>query len=306
MKRLTVLLLVLLLCISSGCTSPVQDSSDEGFTLVASTYPVYVFTSRVIGDCEGIDLKLLVDQSISCLHDYTLSVTDMKKIDSADALIISGAGLEVFLSDITASYGDLPVIDSSKGIELLDANCGHEEHSNHDHDKDPHIWLDPNNAAVQTGNICNALCELLPQHKEAFEANAAEYEAKLSMLAQELKDELSELTVRKMITFHDGFAYFAKSLDLEVLKAIEEESGSEASASDIAEICDLIKAHGLSTVFTEVSGSESTAKAISNETGVGVYRLNMIMSGSHTVGETDGYIDAMRLNAAAVKEALAS
>jgi len=306
MKRLSVLLLVLLLCFSSGCKAPAKEASEDNFDLVAATYPVYVFVSRVIGDCEGVELKLLVDQNISCLHDYTLSVTDMKKIDSADALIISGAGLEVFLSDVTASYKDLTIIDASAGIELLDASCSDDEHSEHNHEKDSHIWLDPDNAAVQTANICSSLSGLLPQYSDEFEANAKEYISRLEALGEELKGELSEISTNKIITFHDGFAYFAKSLGLEVLKAIEEESGSEASAADIAEICDLIREYELGAVFTEVSGSDSTAKAIAAETGVKVYSLDMIMSGPHDVGDTDGYIEAMRKNVAVIKEALAS
>ena len=206
MKRVIALLLVLLLCISAGCTSPKEKPSDDTFCVVAATYPVYVFASRVIGACEGVELKLLVDQSISCLHDYTLSVTDMKKIDSADALIISGAGLEVFLNDITASYASLCVIDSSEGVPMLDSSCDHDEHSEHSHEKDPHIWLAPSNAAVQTENISNALSELLPEHKDEFAANAAQYASVLMQLDEELNAELSGISDGKIITFHDGFA----------------------------------------------------------------------------------------------------
>lgn len=48
-----------------------------------------------------------------------------------------------------------------------------------------------------------------------------------------------------LITFHDGFHYFAQALGLPLLASIEEEEGSEASAMEINEITQLVKEHQL-------------------------------------------------------------
>ena len=44
--------------------------------------------------------------SVSCLHDYTLSVDDMKKIEGADVIAMNGAGLEDFMDDALAAFDD--------------------------------------------------------------------------------------------------------------------------------------------------------------------------------------------------------
>ena len=78
---------------------------------------------------------------------------------------------------------------------------------------------------------------------------------------------------------------------------MEEESGSEASAGELKELCGLVWEHQLPAIFTEVSGSTRAAEIISRETGVGIFVLDMAMSGN-------SYFDAMYKNIDTVKEAL--
>ena len=82
-----------------------------------------------------------------------------------------------------------------------------------------------------------------------------------------------------LVTFHDGFRYFAQFLDVPLLASIEEEEGSEASAKEINEITALVKEYNLPVIFTEVNGSDATAQAISRETGCAVAQLTMLMDG---------------------------
>ena len=72
--------------------------------------------------------------SVSCLHDYTLSVDDMKKIEGADVIAMNGAGLEDFMDDALAA-SSAAVIDCSQGVALLEnADHIHEEgDGGHDH-----------------------------------------------------------------------------------------------------------------------------------------------------------------------------
>ena len=91
--------------------------------------------------------------------------------------------------------------------------------------------------------------------------------------------------------------YFSARFGLNLLKAIEEESGAEASAAELKELILLVRAHELPAVFTETNGSASAASVISRETGAAVYTLDMAMAG-------DSYFDAMYHNIDTIKEAL--
>lgn len=289
MKKIVLFLnLILIVGILFGCTA-VHDNVD----IVATTLPVFEFATRL---CEGTDITVgrLVTEEVSCLHDYTLQVSQMRKVESADAVVISGAGLEDFLEDVLDT--SKTVIDASEGVHVHTGEH-HHDHAEHSHESDPHIWLSPENAEIMVKNICTGLTELYPLYEAVFSANAADLLLELGQLHAYGEQMLSNLSCRELVTFHDGFSYFAESFDLSIVKAVEEESGSEASAAELIELIEIVKGHNLPAVFTEQNGSTAAAEIVSSETGAKIFTLHMAMSG-------DSYFHAMYQNINAVKEAL--
>ena len=297
------------LLLLSACGQTVRPQDEAAFTVAAMTYPIYLFASRVAEGAEGVAVEAVVNQPMSCLHDYTMTVSDMKTLQGADLLLLNGVGLEDAMSAAIASSG-LPTVDCSENVPLLLAEEEHEDHdhdhADHDHGEyDPHIWMDPDRAAVMVGNIAAALAAADPDHARLYADNAAAYEEELTALAAELRDKLSGLERRELITFHEGFGYFADSMGLTVLKAIEEEAGSEASAKELVEVVGLVRDHGLRAIFTEANGSDATAKAVARETGADVRRLTMLMSADSVPdGADDPYRAGLEWNADTIMEAL--
>ena len=285
MKYLKILIAVTLSVLLCGCAG----SAGNG-RIAATTLPVWEFSSRL---CAGtpITVTRLVTEQVSCLHDYSLNVRQVKAAESAETIIISGAGLEDFLDDLLVNAS---VIDASEGVGLL---CGEEHENEHHHEEDPHIWLSPENAQVMARNICAGLSVRYPAYKNTFEANLTVLLRDLDTLRQYGEDTLSTLKCRNLITFHDGFSYFADFFGLTIVKAVEEESGSEASARELIELITLVEEQSLPAIFTEASGSTSAAGIIARETGCGVFTLDMAMAG-------DSYFDAMYHNIDTIKEAL--
>ena len=288
------LLISLLLCFClSGCAVPEQAD------IAATTLPVWQFTCRIT---EGTDLTVtrLVTENVSCLHDYTLTVRQMKAIESAEVVVLSGAGLEAFLDD---ALMNAEVIDASQGIELLEG--GH--HHNHDHEEeepeehhqehDPHLWLSPARAMDQARNICAGLSARYPEFTAVFEENLLKLLSDLEKLEAYGKRSLSDLSSREILTFHDGFSYLAHEFGIEIVEAIEEESGAEASAKELIHMIEEVRLHDIRAIFVEENGSGSAASIIAAETGASLSTLSMAMSG-------DDYFSAMYANIDALKEAL--
>lgn len=290
MKKLSVFILIISILLLASCAQ-----TSVKYDIVATTLPVYDFTVML---CDGTDLTVgrLITESVSCLHDYTLQVSQMRMIEGADTVIISGAGLEDFLDD--ALSGSQSVIEASVGAHIHSGE-GHEHEADHDHahESDPHIWLSPENAKIMVENICHGLTQTYPEYQEVFQLNLAALHKQLDEVQEYGDSQLSALDCRELITFHDGFAYFAESFDLTILEAIEEESGSEASAAEIIDLVELVNTHSLPAVFIEKSGSDACAGIISAETGTKICTLDMAMAG-------DSYFDAMYHNIDTIKEAL--
>lgn len=288
---LTAALAAALLC---GC-APKADYAP----IAATTLPVWDFTSRLCQDTP-LAVTRLVTEQVSCLHDYSLNVRQVKAAEAAQVVVISGAGLEDFLDDLLL---DVPTIDASQGISLLHSAEGHEEEEHHHeedghhHEEDPHIWLSPENAQVMAKNICEGLSRQYPDYEDTFRANLDELLSQLEALQSYGEEQLSGLQCRELIPFHDGFSYFAQAFHLTILESVEEESGSEASAKDLIHLTELVRKHNLPAIFTEVSGSDSAAQVIARETGCKVYALDMAMSGS-------SYFEAMYHNIDTIREAL--
>ena len=162
MKKLSVFILIISILLFSGCAQTMEKCD-----IVATTLPVYDFTSIL---CEGTDLTVgrLVTESVSCLHDYTLKVDQMRMIEGSDIIVISGAGLEDFLDDALNDSGH--IIDASIGAHLHSGGHDHEGHDDHSHshEKDPHIWLSTQNAKIMAENICSGLSQTYPEHQEVF------------------------------------------------------------------------------------------------------------------------------------------
>lgn len=289
MKRLLVLLTALVAVfgfISCG-------TIENGTAVVATTLPVYEFTARL---CEGtgVHVTQLITENVSCLHDYTLQVSQMKAVEQANAVIISGAGLEDFMAEV---FVDKATIDASRDIALICDHHSDTDHDDHHHQEDPHIWLAPGNAKTMAENICHGLSEQYPQYTVIFEKNLVALHADLDKLQQYGNQSLSMLKCRELLTFHDGFGYLAQAFDLTILHAIEEEAGREASAAELIDLCMLVNEHDLPSIFTERNGSTSAAEIISRETGTKIYQLDMAMG-------TSGYFEAMYHNIDTLKEAL--
>ena len=107
------------------------------------------------------------------------------------------------------------------------------------------------------------------------------------------------MSIPGLITFHDGFQYFARAFDLPLLAAIEEEEGSKASAQVINGTVSLVKENRIPVIFTEVNGSDATAQAIARETGCAVSQLTMLMDGPDDGGLTN-YLDGLSGNITAI------
>ncbi len=283
-KRIfTLLLAALLILIASGCSKKQALSEQKTADILATTQPVYQLASALT-DGTGLSVSLLISEPVSCLHDYTLTVAQMEKIEGTQLVLESGLGLEDFMEDALSGKTR---IDIASGLSTLTGDEG----------VDPHWWLDPTRFQQAAATAARELGAQYPEFSDRITENLTAFDGKLYDLQTYGDEALAGLSCRELITFHDGFSYFADTFGLTIAAAMEVESGSEPSAKELEAIIAIAKEDRIPAVFTETNGETGSAEVVANETGCSVWTLDMAISNSD-------YFAAMRENIDIVKEAL--
>lgn len=292
MKKILCVFLVLSILVLSACTGNAPDLQKSDITVAASFYPVYIFTLNLLNGIDEVNVECMAEQSVGCLHDYTLTAKDAKLLSDAQVLVINGAGMESFLQDAFQSVEGLKVIDSSEGIDTACADEHHHE-DDHAHHENSHIWLSLGNAMVQVENIKNGLVKELPGFEAEIEANYSDYIERLNSLEEERKSVLLSTKDFDIISFHGAYEYLAQDLGFSISHTIEADEGYEPSAKELAQLSNKINEDGIKALFINPDYSGSAAEILERETGATIYVVNPIISGEEKL---TAYEDMMKEN----------
>lgn len=304
MKKIIMLLGWLLLL--AGCHamhhhSTYAASQEKPLKVVASTFPVYLFTANVCAGLENVKLELLIPASMGCPHDFTLRPADMRRLAQADVLVINGAGLEDFLDKAISGLKKAPIIiDASKNVTKMPAGShdhGHEHGEGHEHGGiNPHIFAAPGNAAIMALNIAKGLAEADPVEAEKYLANGEKYSASLDELGSRFEAIGKKAANRDIGLEHDALVYLARNANLQIVAVFE--SGDSASA--IAKLVARLKEEKPALLAGDSQYSDRLLKTISDETGLPFAMLDPCASGPADA-QPDYYQKVMEKNLAVLE-----
>ena len=299
-KYIIIVFCVLLMLI--GCTQQKIKKKKKTITIVTSFDPIYVLAKNITDGVEGITLQNMAQPQTGCLHDYQITTKDRKALEKADLLLVNGAGIESFLEGIKEQYQNLPVVDTSMGITLIEMQQHHhhnDEQIQHDEKEyNGHIWLYSENALKQAENICNALCEKDSTHKQQYTKNLELFRQNIKEFQQNQQHYFDN---NKAVIFHEGFDYIAKEYGFTVQEQIFVEEEKTPSAKELAEMIEHIKQENVTIFFTADDKGKSYAELLAKEVEGKVYLLNPITAGAL---EKDAYLQAMKQNESIIQEAL--
>lgn len=304
-------------CFAAGGNKKLN--KDGEFLLVTSFYPMYILAENLTAGATDVTVFNLTENQTGCLHDYQLFPEDMKLLSRADAFLVNGAGMELFLEKVVESNGELPVIEASHGISLLageehhhgedtgheteheeaEGESGHEEH-HHVHAENGHVWMDVKRYRMQLFNITEELQRMLPKQADTLSRAAADYDGKLKVLEEGVNDLKGHTEGNYVVIFHEAFAYLAESLGMEVLKSFSLDANNLPSAGEITEVIEEINYHGNTLIFVEEDHA-SFVDPILADTKAKVVYINPLTTGD---GAADSYLSGMWENLGAIRQAV--
>lgn len=295
-------------------------SGGDGTTVAAAFYPLAFVTQRVAGDHATVEN---LTQAGGEPHDLELTARQVGEISDAD-LVVYLAGFQPSVDEAVEQNAEDRAVDVAGLVELLDGPAGesgdehageetehaeeegeHAEDDGHGHGDlagDPHIWLDPANLEPIAGAVADRLAQADPDHADDYHANAEALTADLQTLDAEFETGLAQCTQRVIVVAHEAFGYLAHRYDLEQVGISGIDPEAEPSPQRLAEVQDVVRAEGVTTIFYERLVSPDVAETLAGDLGVQAAVLDPIEGLADDTADQD-YFSLMRANLEALRSA---
>lgn len=277
-------------------------AAGDGRIKAVATFSILADLVREVG-AERVAVTSLVGPDADA-HGYSPAPADARALAKADIVFVNGLGFEGWLDRlIRASGTKVPVVVASKGISTIG---GQDPHRASDEHADPHAWQSVPNAKLYVEAIREGLSRIDPAHAALYAANAEAYGRKLDALDAEVRATIAAIPEgqRRIITTHDSFGYFTHAYGLAFVAPQGLSTASEPGPADIARIIRQIRAERIPAVFLESVADPRLMQQIARESGarIGGKVFSDALSGAD--GPAPSYIEMMRSNLRAFREAL--
>lgn len=321
-KFLFVLLLLISISIVSFCSTffyvkyNKTEVARDDILVMTSCNPIYIATSNVVGDIDGVTVENLSQPTTGCLHDYTLTTEDMKNLAACDVLVVNGGGMEGYLDDVIAAYPNLAIIDTFEAVEDTypiikeedeeseeDEDHIHSETSeehHHDSEFNSHIWMSEEIFAGQVTAIADGLAQIDANHAKEYKANALTFNDTLGKYIDKAGvDQL--LGGKNVAILHEAFAYTAQSLGANIVATMDLDEERQVSAGEVSTFIDEIVDNDVKVVFAEYDYGSAMGKLIEEQTDAKVVYLETLVHGTY---DKDDYISVLNKNYALISNSL--
>ncbi len=254
-----------------GQSSNSTDKDSGKIRVVATIAPLGEFVKEVGGDRA---IVAVIVPPAAEPHTFEPTPSQMTGLANADLYVKNGAGLEFWLDRVLQSNENLPVIDSSQGINFLNES---------EDEIDPHIWLSLRNAAIQVKNICSGLCHVDPRNESFYINNRDSYLQKLKDLDDQFNNSFASKKMKIFVVHHPAWTYFARDYNLTQVSLMEEEK--EPGPRYLTEVIALARQNNITTIFAEPQFNPKSAEVIAAEMNASIITLNPL---------AENYLENMR------------
>lgn len=257
--------------VATGCgdsDDTAAGGADDGRPVVVTTVsPITSIASDVIGDLARV--RGVVPEGTNS-HTFEPSPSVSEVLEDADVVFANGLQLEeptlalardVAADAVIVELGDRIV---SPDEYLFDVSFPEEEGK-----PNPHLWTDPTLAKGYARYIAETMAEVDPDNAEEYDANRAAFEESIDDFDAVLRAALDTVPEenRKLVTYHDAYAYWAKSYGWTVVGAVQPEDFGDPSPRAVADLVDQIRAEGVPAVFGSEVFPSPVLETIAAETG---------------------------------------
>ena len=265
-KSLSLMLLVIALSVSSVTHA---SSTSKVVTVVTTIAPIANIIQNVGSNYVNV---IAIVPSGTDSHTFEPTPSIAKLLGVADIIMVNGLDLElptVKLAEKVKKPGTPIVMLGNKTLDRKDWQYDFSFPRQHGH-PNPHLW--PNIAlSIRYAEIIrDSLIALDPVNKAGYIANTEVYLANLDELDNAIFDCIKSIPEknRKLVTYHDSFAYFAPRYGLKIVAAVQPSNFSEPRPREVIKIIKQIKKENVAAIFGSEVFPSKVMRYIALETGV--------------------------------------
>ncbi len=237
--------------------------------IVSTVSPITSLVAGVAGD-GNVEINGIVPEGTNS-HTYEPPPSAAGVVERADVVFVNGLGLEDPTIDLVSNVApDATVCEIGtavlpRGSWLYDASFPEEGGK-----PNPHIWTSPPLVLSMITVIRDVLVQADPDNTAKYDDNYI----KLTQLINGLDQAMVTATAtipeasRKLLTYHDAYAYFSVRYKYKVLGALQPQSFEEPSPQDIAALIKQVKDEDVKAIFGSEVFPSPVLEQIGKETGV--------------------------------------
>jgi ABC-type Zn uptake system ZnuABC Zn-binding protein ZnuA len=315
LKNLAVSLILIAGCAGSEQTSNSRNVGcdlgevvqDRPLNIATTVAPITSIIANIAGGTSTSITGIVPEGTNS--HTFEPKPSDAASLESADVIFINGLVLE-------EPTKDLAIANLKESANICELGTETLPESEYIYDfsfpkeggkPNPHLWTNPPMAKQYAQVARDLLVRRDPVNAAIYEKNFVAFAVKIDALDQAI--EIATATIpedqRKLLTYHDAYAYFAKNYGYTVVGAIQPSSFDEPTPKEIAALILQVKELGVKAIF----GSEVFPSPVLEQIGLeSDVRYVDVLRDDDLIGKPGdkehSWLGLMRFNFVTIVEAL--
>jgi ABC-type Zn uptake system ZnuABC Zn-binding protein ZnuA len=269
--RTALLSLVLLAATGAGgqaaAERPAGGTDGDRVTIAATVAPITSIVANIVGD--RADVVGIVPEGTNS-HTFEPQPSVAELLTTADVLYLNGLQLEEPTRELAAAN----MGDDADIVELGPLTITEDEYvfdfsfPEEGGKPNPHLWTNPPMARRYAELVAEDMSARDPRNADYYAANLEEFTAIIDELDAAMREAFATIPERKLLTYHDAYAYFALEYDWEIIGAIQVSDFEDPTPREVAELIDQVEAEGVPAIFGSEVFPSPVLEQIGREAGV--------------------------------------
>jgi ABC-type Zn uptake system ZnuABC Zn-binding protein ZnuA len=256
---------------SAGGSAAANDTSapsDERPLVVTTVAPITSIVGSIAGD--RVNVVGIVPEGTNS-HTFEPKPSDAEVLSQADLILVNGLVLE----EPTRELAEANKPDGTHIVELGAQTITPEQYifdfsfPEDEGKPNPHLWTNPPMAARYAAIVAEELTALDPDGAATYQANLAAFEAGIAELDAAMQTAFATIpaSAKKLVTYHDGYAYFARDYGWRVVGAIQASDFEDPTPQEVASLIEQIEQEQVPAIFGSEVFPSDVLDVIADETG---------------------------------------